>query len=191
MHILSSGGDGILSGYDTCLLLSLALSGSGERNILLGIGAGLLLASAVIFFLSIRDVFRALESPKWAKTKGRITESKTMVTGSRPDSGTKAGQSIRRIRIKYEYFVDGRDYIGARRCFSDYLPTKKKQEAQEIVEYYPNGKEVEVYYKPFKPKLSVLEPGLNVKTALIPFLGFLPLIFAVITLLAGYGVIGN
>ncbi|MFP4028577.1 MAG: DUF3592 domain-containing protein [Candidatus Brocadiia bacterium] len=189
--MLPSGDYRVLLAYDADPLLLFGLSGSGERNILLVMGVGLFVGSAVIFFLSIRKVFRALESPRWETTKGRIVESRTVATTpASGGGGWKPMGPTRHIKIKYEYSVEDRNYIGEKHSFGDYLPINK-QLAEEIVEYYPEAKEVEVFYKPFKPELSVLKPGLNRKTLLIPLIGFLPLLFGILFILLGYGVIGN
>ncbi len=57
--------------------------------------------------------------------------------------------------IEYEYIVNGKRYKSSKifltNIESDYKTIKK------LVEKYPEGKEIDIYYNPFKPEESILK----------------------------------
>ncbi len=59
------------------------------------------------------------------------------------------------IDINYEYFVEGKRYISHRICCGS------SGDVSSIVQEYPVGKKVEVYYREKNPSLSALEPKMG------------------------------
>jgi len=64
--------------------------------------------------------------------------------------------------VRYDYSVGGRSFSGT--TISFVFPQEewgKKCFPQRVVDRYPVGKTVRVYYHPSNPKLAVLEPGIS------------------------------
>jgi hypothetical protein len=72
-------------------------------------------------------------------------------------------------KIRYQYEVDGKIYTGDRISFSAVEGGEKKSESQAVVNRYPSGQRVIVYYDPKHPNKAVLERGLIWKT-FMPFI---------------------
>lgn len=114
----------------------------------------------------------------FAVTHGMITKSYFMRDLS---FGTKyhAGYEICIEKIVYSYSIDGRNYYSERINFlsSDAFSC---EEAQAYVKKYYEGRTVDVFYIPFFPRLSVLEPKnrLTIQTYLVSrFLPWYAIIF--------------
>ena len=72
-------------------------------------------------------------------------------------------------KIRYQYEVGGKIYIRDRISFAGGEGGEKKSEAQAVVNRYPSGQKVIVYYDPKHPEKAVLERGLIWKT-FMPFI---------------------
>ena len=112
----------------------------------------------VILFLFGRDIIRGLSSRNWPTTEGKITQSGVDMSQSTDDEGeikTSYGASI-----QYTYSVSWQELVGSRRTFTN-VRTNSSRRAEQIVERYPQGSSVTVYYTEEDPSLSVLEPGVG------------------------------
>jgi hypothetical protein len=62
--------------------------------------------------------------------------------------------------VQYRYSVAGANYSGARLSFNR-VHLAVKDAWQRVLDTYPVGKTVNVYYDPERPSFAVLEPGLT------------------------------
>ena len=74
-------------------------------------------------------------------------------------------------KVRYSYSVDGTPYTGGKVSFSQY--GGRQEHSRQIVQQYPVGKAVDVYYDPEKPETAVLEPGVTNSSYLILGIGLL------------------
>jgi hypothetical protein len=65
-----------------------------------------------------------------------------------------------RLEVKYNYTIDGAEYVGNRISFTHGVIATKAL-AERTVGSYRSGEDVEVYYCPKRPSLSVLVPKKN------------------------------
>ncbi|MDP2924523.1 MAG: DUF3592 domain-containing protein [Candidatus Omnitrophota bacterium] len=95
-----------------------------------------------------------LRSKSWPLTTGKIIASdvRKKVSGGR--RRTVSYQPY----VLYEYYVGGNQMQSEQLAFGDRLQTSEKK-AQKIIESYPAGKNVPVYYNPQKHTQSVLVAG--------------------------------
>jgi hypothetical protein len=96
-----------------------------------------------------RLVWLAHVSRRWPSTRGRIVTSRVR------NSDYYLGDSRQFHRVRYEYEVDGRVYVGHRVRFGDWLSSQPKQAAR-IVSRYRVG-DVTVRYDPRRPHVSTLD----------------------------------
>lgn len=90
-------------------------------------------------------------------------------------SWTKAGRiKLYVAEVLYEYSVHGERYSSDLVSFGEFGSHNTKN-AQRIVDEYPAGKSVVVYYDPDNPDVAVLRPGgiLSVGAALVLLVGSL------------------
>jgi hypothetical protein len=123
------------------------------------VGAGLL-------FFGGRALLRARESVAWPTTEGTVRKSTVEY-----HSGDKGGGTYH-AEVFYNYSVDGVAVSGNRVAYGDY-GSSDPSHAQGIVNRYPNGAKVTVYYMPGHPDESVLEPGLALQAWILPGMGLL------------------
>jgi hypothetical protein len=115
----------------------------------------------------------AKESLSWPRAEGRVLESnieRVRKTSSRSRRKRRRGKNRigtnRQSRITYkanvfyEYSVKSNKYSSDKISFGDYSSSNQSH-AQNIVNRYPRGKDVKVYYNPEDPQLAVLEPGVS------------------------------
>lgn len=133
-----------------------------------------LVIGGFITMLGWRDISRAKASANWPNVQGEITESKVDIRimdvpsnqhHSRPNRSNES-LPAHFATIRYEYTVDGTVFKGGRVAFGDH-GSSNPAHADEIVNKYPIGKSVTVYYRPDNPQESLLEPGLKRQSWLI------------------------
>lgn len=101
--------------------------------------------------------YRSDVSADWPSVQGKIITSEVV---SWLDTSRRSGSKItHEAKVSYRYFVKGRGYSSNRVSFDQLGPTAGKEYPREIVDRYPEGKGVKVYYDPADPGVSVLEVG--------------------------------
>jgi hypothetical protein len=117
--------------------------------LVLGLGVFVVLISVVGL-----TKFRA--SKTWLWTTGEITSAEM-----EKHVGHGRSRSVSyHAAIVYDYSVQGTKYSGHRVAFGEY-GTGNPNHARQILNCYPLGKQVDVYYNPSKPEDSVLERRLG------------------------------
>jgi Protein of unknown function (DUF3592) len=100
----------------------------------------------------IINTYYGIQCKKWPGVKGKIINTphadEIYQTGSQSASTYLTGY---KVRIKYEYKVNGIDFEGATVSFNDSVANNPL-----ATEMYENGDEVDVYFNPKKPSISVL-----------------------------------
>lgn len=146
------------------------------------LGIVLLLFSTVVLQLP-----RALASPAWPSVQGVILTSEVREVGWSEDTSGWCPE------LSYEYPVAGRKYVSHNVELQDICISNLGSFARRVVERYPAGKRVEVYYDPRDPARAVLEPGVPDAVILWPLLVIaatgLGIILVVVGLLGLLGVV--
>jgi hypothetical protein len=96
---------------------------------------------------------RAKKSVHWPTAEGVMTVSR-LVPGHFKQMKGYYGV------IQYRYRIGSADYTGTRLSFNR-LHLSVKDAWQRVLDTYPVGKTVKVYYNPEQPTFAVLEPGLT------------------------------
>ncbi len=127
----------------------------------------------------IADNSKLEESNSWPSVAGFVTASEIVQTDANEVVAAKFGRGYL-PEVSYRYNVRDRDYESGRITFSKGPPTVKR--AEEAVERYPVGQEVEVFYDPANPAQAMLErsevPGLVLEGLIFSAIG--GLLFGVI-----------
>jgi hypothetical protein len=97
--------------------------------------------------------FKAKESALWPQAKGVITTSRLEVGSFKRMKGYYGV-------IEYDYCVGRTGLHGTRLSFNR-VHLAVQDAWQGVVDSYPVGKQVTVYYDPKNPGFAVLEPGLH------------------------------
>lgn len=126
------------------------------------------MGSGVLIY-GVRNLLLADASRNWPTVKGKVTVSK--MGTHRGDKSTTYSADV-----AYDYTVNGTRYTGDRVTFGS-VSTSSTARARRVLNRYPKGKEVTVYYNPEDPEQSVLEPGIHGATWFLPAFG---LLFAVV-----------
>jgi|WetSurMetagenome_2_1015567.scaffolds.fasta_scaffold329436_2 hypothetical protein len=127
--------------------------------VFLTIGAFLVLLNSFL-------ILRAYLSNKWTLVTGIIEKSNV-------EDVTLSNESVHsyKLRISYSYSVEGKTYVSSRVFFGDRILSSFKAWFHMIALKYSPGSNVQVYYKPTNPKLSVLEPGIKYELFIALFSG--------------------
>ena len=70
-------------------------------------------------------------------------------------------------QVQYTFLVSGTAFTSSQIRYG----SSHSESARNIVQRYPTGKTVVVYYKPDKPSESVLETGLGLSAYIFPMFG--------------------
>jgi hypothetical protein len=104
------------------------------------------------FFSKRAKEARALSTSaqSWAATTGTVLKSRVEVSGGDVTSVTPY--------ILYEYQVDGQRYEASQiRAGDVYMAVRKRRAAYDLVDKYPVGAQVTVYFDPANPGMAALE----------------------------------
>jgi hypothetical protein len=93
------------------------------------------------------------DSNNWPTVTGVVTEA-----SASPLAGAQAGPGWR-IRIAYEYQVEGQSFTGDRLRFSRRLGGRTRVQAEQALVSYVPGNPIEVHYDPDDPARSVVTAG--------------------------------
>ena len=118
---------------------------------MLAAGAGLLLWGGY-------EINRAYESRGWPNTQGTITSS-YIKKENRKDSNNRY-KTTYYPKVNYQYQVEGKYYSCNRIAFGG-VSGGKRSKAKKVVDRYPSGKKVTVYYNPQDPGVAVLKAGFS------------------------------
>jgi hypothetical protein len=98
---------------------------------------------------------KAQQSLSWPSTDGVISHSAVLMQTQRDSSS--ASSTSYKADVTYRYKVRGRDYSSERITLADISSGAGR--AQGIVNRYPDGAPITVYYNPVDPSDAVLERG--------------------------------
>lgn len=137
-----------------------ALSGAKAKS---DKGLGILtlaMFAAGIFLLAWGgyEIRRAYESRSWPNTQGTVIAS-YIDKRSHRDSNNHT-RIVYTPKIRYQYQVEGKHYTCKRIAFGGESGGKRSK-AKKVVDKYPSGKKVTVYYNPQDPKVAVLKAGFS------------------------------
>lgn len=124
-----------------------------------------LIAGVVVLCVGVRKCVHASASTNWPQTDGVIVES-FVETDHRTD-GTRFAP-----RIVYEYAVGDDLHTATTVSYGDYSASWDSH-AREVVDRYPVGERVTVYYHPQDHDTAVLEPGSRFNAYLVAVMGLL------------------
>lgn len=102
-------------------------------------------------------------SENWPSTTGEVVEA--YVRDSTDEDGTTY-----HAEVTYRYTVNDQWYAGDTVNFGQY-GSGNRSHAQGIVDRYPSGQRITVYYNPDSPGTAVLEPGLTWSSYLVLGIG--------------------
>jgi hypothetical protein len=136
----------------------------GQRLLRLGLIVGALVCAGLglsILATTVQSRLEARAVERWPTTTGLVVESGVVYVG------THHNREGRRVtyepRVRYEYAVDGRRYVGDR--FAIEPPGRKwREDADRLLDDVRVGMSVVVYYDPDDPADSVLERGVTTRS---------------------------
>lgn len=138
-----------------------------------------LVGALVFYFWGWPPLKYAYESKSWPVTSGTITHAEV-------DSWMKDGKSQYDARINYSYEVEGKKYNSTKLNTSGSYSGSNMTKAKELVDEFPAGKTVDVFYDPEVPDSAALKPGISGNDIL---LAALPLLFLIIGLAVLTGIL--
>ncbi len=116
--------------------------------VLIGLGAIAIAIGAVLYTVQLRQGLRADASKKWPRASATVTAS---AVEKSPEHRWRY-----RAALQYSYRVGGKDYQSSR-VFWGGNEGRQKHMAS-VVETYPAGGKVRVFYDPENPAEAVLDP---------------------------------
>ena len=120
----------------------------------------------VAFYFGKPILNNATASKSWPAINGIIKSSRVIT--NRDNDGTMYSADV-----VYEYLVNGQKYNSSTIRFEADFKSSNSSKAYEVINRYPEGREVQVYYNPEKPELAVLEPGAFFSSYIIWLVGLL------------------
>jgi hypothetical protein len=129
----------------------------------------------VLIIVAGRNIFLGRKSQNWPTTPGTVLYTGMETYQSRDEDGSLS--TTYGATIQYSYEIGGTNFQGNRRTFTE-VKTSSRRRVGQILERYPQGSAVSVYYDPNDPANSVLETGVG-------WSGYLFLALGVIVFLVG------
>jgi hypothetical protein len=141
----------------------------------------ILVIGIIALLIMGRSVLLGRKSSAWPTVGGTILQSGIETVQSTDDDGSTS--TTYGVNLQYQFSVAGQQYQGTRRTFTE-MRTSSFRRTQKILEGFPQGGSVTVYYDPEDPSSCVLEPGVN--AAIYIFLAFA----AILVLVGAAGLLG-
>lgn len=138
-----------------------------------------LVGALIFYFWGWPPLKYAYESKSWPKTSFTIIRSEV-------DSWMKDGKSQYEARINYSYEVDGKKYNSTKISTSGSYSGSNIAKAKEIVEKFPAGKTVDIFYDPEVPDSATLKTGVSSNDIIM---AVFPLLFLIIGLAVLIGIL--
>ncbi len=132
--------------------------------IVLGIGLLTVVSNA-------RSVYLGAASQAWPSVRGTVL-SAAVLQRDDPESTDYIPE------IRYRYRINAVAHTGSRINFGKSIMATKKN-SEKIIQTYPPGSTVAVYYDPVRPHESTLEPGCPMGGLVRMGIGFLLIVFAI------------
>jgi hypothetical protein len=118
-----------------------------------------IIVGALLLYFGIKGLLIAIESVNWPHTNAIVISSSIKSYSS----SSARGRTQHQAEIHYEFFVQKSRYGGYHQ-----IESPNAEEPVSWVNRYPKGKQITVYYMPDNPAESLLEPGLKLKTLIMP-----------------------
>ncbi len=113
-----------------------------------------LIGAVILYLWAWPPIKYGLDSKSWPVTSGTITSSEV-------ESWLKEGKSQYSAHINYSYSVGGKKYTSAKIYSSGTYSGGNITKARELVDEFPAGKTVDVFYDPEIPDSAALKPGVS------------------------------
>ena len=108
----------------------------------------------VLLFIYFRNLAKVRASQDWPTVQGTVIQSWVRKRSSTDDDGSVSYSYY--PEIHYQYQIVGIEYQGNKIAFGPKVGGNRPR-AEKIIEKYPTGANVTVYYQPDKPGNAVLE----------------------------------
>jgi hypothetical protein len=149
------------------------------------VGLIFILAGLSFFYFLTGELRSIWECRNWPTVPGMIMSSKVvetdrMETNTLPNRKGMVSRFVYLPTIAYNYTVEGRKYRSNKVfLWMDAEDFHKPENAREIVDRYPVGKEVTVYYNPENIGEAVLETKIRFTHIVFPGIGILFILLGV------------
>ena len=116
----------------------------------------------------VNEANDAKEAENWPTTQGEVLETRITShtsTDNSSHSGSGGSNTTYKPRVLYRYSVEGEtleNHIVQMMTSYD-----SRSQAQKVLDRYPIGSAVRVYYKEEEPSKSLLEPGISAESQLV------------------------
>lgn len=130
---------------------------------------GITLISISIYYRS-----KAIRTKDWTFTIGKIIGSDVIKEDILND-----GEVTFKPKILYAYRLNDKEYTSDRiTIFFKY--SSNTSYAKRLIKKYPKDSQVKIYYDPYKPEHSILEPGIPNEVGILLFIGLIFISISVI-----------
>ena len=101
------------------------------------------------YFLGYNMIQEATASQDWPSTMGTVIE--TDIHTDRDD-----GKVYYTPLVVYQYSIDGQQYESSQLTLAGYTSSTRSQTAYKVIEAYPIGQQIEVFFHPKQPHNAIL-----------------------------------
>jgi len=136
----------------------------------------------VAVFFGSGQIKAAKQSADWPTVQGTVVSSEVQQERNTSRSNGKSRmKTTYHAEILYDYVANGTTYSANKVSFGQ-VGGSSPAPARKIVNRYPKGKNVTVYYNPEKPETAVLEPGMSAAVYFLSGFGGIFLFFGLLVL---------
>lgn len=114
---------------------------------------------ALALYFAVFSIPKALSSYGWEETKATVKDNQLSKT-QRTHSRTHKIIRVFTAKLTYEYTVGSQSYEGTTKKMAEHAKDGEKIH-QKMLEQYPIGSNLTVYYNPAKPEQSIMQKGFN------------------------------
>lgn len=113
----------------------------------------------IALYFMVFSIPKAFKTNSWLETTANVFENK-LVKSQRTHSRTHRQIVVYSAKVRYEYHVDGVKYLGVSQKLAKRADNGEKIH-KTLLEQYPVGSDLTVYYNPATPEQSTLQKGVT------------------------------
>lgn len=113
----------------------------------------------LVLYFAFFSVPKALKTNGWTETTATVFENK-LIKAQRTHSRTHRQITVYSAKVRYEYDVNGSEHKGVTQKLAKRADNGAKIH-KALLEQYPIGSVLTVYYNPAKPAQSTLQKGVT------------------------------
>lgn len=150
-----------------------------NSTIVISFGSVIVLVGIALLAVNVYFLYKNIQVKKWLQTKGTIISSSIEISKSPIN---KKYDDCYRPSVSYNYIINNISFISNRIYFGDKIFTSFSLNSEGIIEKFPIGKSITVYYNPVNQEEATLTAGIKLHQIIYALVSITTIIMGILIL---------